>query len=239
MKKKLLVLDLVLALLAAALAREVRTRWLEARKREQVVFSRRVAPLPPPPFRPLPAVEPLSAAGYAEIVNKNLFSVDRNPTVIIEVAPPKPMPALPVFYGLMNLGDGPLAIMSAKEREDPHEVRFGEKVGEYTLVRATGEEVELEWEGKTVKKRVAEIAVKEPEAAPASRAAAAPAPAAPQPKPEVVKAATPGPGTVDMGGGFRSCAPGDTSPAGTIVGGMRKRVSRMPMGESCLWEPVK
>jgi len=44
---------------------------------------------------------------------------------------------------------------------------------------------------------------------------------------------------VDMGGGFRGCAAGDNSPAGTILSGYRKVVARNLMGTSCHWEQVK
>jgi mannose-6-phosphate isomerase-like protein (cupin superfamily) len=42
---------------------------------------------------------------------------------------------------------------------------------------------------------------------------------------------------VDLGSGFRACAPGDTSPDGTVVDGHTKMVSRSFLGPSCLWKP--
>jgi hypothetical protein len=58
---------------------------------------------------------------------------------------------------------------------------------------------------------------------------------------DVVDAATKpkdgGPG-LDVGGQERPCAPDDSSPAGTIVGGYRKVVSQSPFSKICRWVPV-
>lgn len=43
----------------------------------------------------------------------------------------------------------------------------------------------------------------------------------------------------EMGGGFRACAPGDTSPAGTTLNGYRKVQGQTLMGSSCHWEQIK
>jgi hypothetical protein len=93
----------------------LRREWTEARAREQAVLLKRIRPVPPPPCPPLPATEPVKAADYNDIAQKMLFSKDRNPVVVVEPPPaPKvvPMPALPLFHGVVNLGDGPMAIMS-------------------------------------------------------------------------------------------------------------------------------
>ena len=238
MTKKLLLLDLVLAALVAVLATGVRDKWLDARKREQVRLGVRLKQLPPPPYSPLPVAQPLTAAAYAEIVEKHLFSADRNPTVIVDVTPPPPMPELPTFYGVMNLGDGTLAIMSAKPGQSPREVRLGEKVGEFTLLAANRDEVVLEWDGKKITKKPSELVPKTsgPNAAAEAPAAAdnsRSAPAAPKPV-----AAQSGPGA-DIGAGYRACGLGDTTPAGTVQDGMKKVVVITPFGPSCHWEAAK
>jgi hypothetical protein len=238
--KKLLLLDLLLAAALVWLALEVRDRWLEARKREQVVLGRHLKPLPPPPYAPLAATPPLTATAYAGVVEKNLFTPDRNPTVIVEVEAPKPMPDLPVFYGMMNLGDGPLVIMSAKANQSPREIHFGERVGEFTLLAASREEIVLEWDGKKITKRISELAPKAPAPAPAANAsapaAAQPPPPAAAPKSGAQVEAAPG---AELGAGFRACQLGDTSPAGTVRDGMKKVVLSTPMGPSCRWEAAK
>jgi hypothetical protein len=247
LKKKLLLLDLVLAALAVVLALRLRDQWLEARKREQVVLGQRVRQLPAPPYSRLPAVQPVSAATYADIAQKNLFSLDRNPTVIVAVAPPKPMPELPVFFGAMNLGDGPVAMMSVKSGETQQPIRYGEKIGEFVLVAVNREEIILEWDGKKITKKPSELRPKIAASNPPAGAAAAAQPGAAassgaqatslnvSSKP--VEAA---PGQ-DTGGGFRACLAGDNSPAGTVRDGMRKVMTPTPFGSRvmCRWEPVK
>jgi hypothetical protein len=235
LKKKLHLIELLLVVANVLVIVRVRDKRLDARKREQVVLGYRLKPLPPPPYTALPVVQPLSAAGYALIVQKDLLSPDRNPTVVLEVAAPKPMPALPSFYGLMNLpGDSPMAIMTAKSGDPQRGVHFGDKVGEFTLVAANREEVVLEWEGQQVKKRPSDLTPKESVLnTPSADSARPQSSAAPQP----VKF-EPGPGTKDIGKGWRSCQPGDTSPNGTVRDGMRKVLRAMPIGTACHWEPA-
>ncbi len=237
MKKKLLLLNLVLLALVAVLGERVRQRWLEARKREAAVLGRPVKQLPPPPYSALPPVKPVAAAEYVEVAQQMLFSADRNPTVIVEVAPPPPMPKLPVYYGLINLGNGPFAIMSAKPGEEHKEVRFGESIGEFKLVSIGRGQIVLEWRGEKVTRKIEELIERAP-----TEASAPPPPApAPQPKP-VANLVAPekktGPG-IDVGAGHRACQPGDTSPAGTIMDGYRKVERDSPFGKMCQWELVK
>jgi hypothetical protein len=164
-----------------------------------------------------------------------LFSADRNPTVTVEVAPPPPMPKLPTFYGLINLGAGPFAIMSAKPGDEHKHVRFGEDIGEFKLVSVAGEQIVLEWRGEKVVKKVAELVDRTEQES--TREAPAPAP-----KPAVANTVAPtkksGPG-IDVGAGHRACQPGDASPAGTVMDGYRKTERDSPFGKMCQWELVK
>lgn len=244
MKKKLLLLDLVLAALAVVLGIHLRDKWFEARKREQVVLEQRVKQLPAQPYSRLPIVQPVSAAAYADIAQKNLFSLDRNPTVIIAVAAPKPMPELPVFFGAMNLGDGMVAMMSAKNGETQQPIRYGEKIGEFVLVAVNREEITLEWDGKNVSKKTSELRPKIAASNPSAGAGASAQPAAASSGAQAsslnvssrpVEAA---PGK-DTGGGIRACVAGDNSPAGTVRDGMRKVTVPSPFGTMCRWEPVQ
>ena len=194
--------------------------------------------LPPPPYAPLPAAKPVTAASYAEIVEKNLFSADRNPTIVVEVAPPKPMPELPVFYGVMDLGDGTMAIMSAKSGQSAREIHLGEKVGEFTLLAASRDEVMLEWDGKKITKKTSELVAKASGPNAAAEAPAAADNSRPAPAASKVVAAESGPGA-DIGAGFRACGLGDTTPSGTVKDGMKKVVVITPFGPSCHWEASK
>lgn len=156
MKRKLLFANLVLLGLAAALTVHLRREWLEARTREQSVLQQRIRPVPPPPIGALPAAEPVRAAGYAEIAQKTLFSKDRNPDVIVEVPappPPKPMPPLPVFHGLLNLGDGATAILSERPGAEHRDFRPGDLVGEFKLVAVNNEEIVSSGRAKRLPRR--------------------------------------------------------------------------------------
>ena len=240
MKRKLLIANVLLLGLAAGVAVHLRRDWLEARSREQAVLAQRIRPVPPPPIGALPAAEPVRAAGYAEIAQKTLFSKDRNPDVIVEVPappPPKPMPPLPVFHGLLNLGDGATAILSEKPGAQHRDFRPGEQVGEFKLVAVNNEEIVLEWEGKTITKKVDDMIDRTPP--PPAPAASAPATAARSVSVAPSSPAQAAPGE-DLGGrGINACQKGDTSPAGTVAGGMRKVIKNNPFGASCYWEPVK
>jgi hypothetical protein len=235
MRKRLLLLDLVLLTLVLVLGGRLRQIWLEARKRESVVIGQPLKQLPPPPHAPLPPVAPLTAASYSDVAQKMLFSPDRNPTVVIEVAKRKPMPSLPAFFGLIDLGHGPTAIMAEGPGAKHEEVRYGEKIGEFKLVRIKGGQVELEWDGELIVKKIEDLTE---HAAPAGAAAATQA-SAPPPPPVAPKSLSPqqlaSPG-IELSPGRKACQPGDATPAGAVVDGFRKVVKPFPFGgESCEW----
>jgi hypothetical protein len=235
LRQKLHLLELLLVALNVFVFVRVREKWLDARKREGVVLGVRLKQLPPPPYAPLPVVQPVSAANYAGIAQKDLFSPDRNPTVVVEVAAPKPMPALPLFYGLMNLpGESPMAIMTAKIGESQRGIHFGDKVGEFTLVAANPNEVVLEWEGQRIKKKPSELVPKDSAPNASASDSARPQAAAPQ----QAKVET-GPGVHELGKGWKSCQPGDSSPNGTVRDGMKKVLRALPVGTTCHWEPAQ
>jgi hypothetical protein len=250
LKRKLLVLDLVLLAAIGAEAWHLREAWTSARAREQALLHRPVKPLAASPLPPEKPIEPATASSYAAIAEKMLFSKDRNPTVMVEVAPappPKPMPPLPVLYGVMNLSDGTTAIMSEKAGARHHGVQPGDKVGDFTLLAIDGEEITLEWDGKPVTKKVEDMIDRSAPPAPAdsssasrntsgaSTASGAPTASVTAAPPKPAGEAAPG---ADVGRGMRACQPGDTSPPGTVSGTYHKVVTASPFGESCRWEPL-
>ena len=184
---------------------------------------------------PLASAAPVKAAGYIDIAQKMLFSKDRNPTVVVEPPPPpkpKPMPPLPVFHGLVDIGDGLTAIMSEKPGAQHRDYRPGEQVGEFKLVALDSEEIVLEWDGNTITRKVDEMIDRTVGTPPTPSKAPA---AAPPPQPAVHADAKPG---ADIGGrGLKGCTTGDTSPAGTVADGFRKVIKESPFGKSCFWEP--
>ncbi len=236
MTRKIVVLNLALLGLIALAGWQLRREWLAAQAREAAVLQKKVKPVPPPPAGPSQAAAPLTAAGYNDIAQKNLFSKDRNPVVVVEAAPPpppKPMPPLPVFHGVMNLGDGPIAIMSESPKTPHREYRPGQPIGPFTLVSVNSREVVLDWEGKQVAKAVEELTPP-----PEERQEVASRTEAPPPQQAQAPKVQSGPG-VDIGKGVRACVPNDSTPAGAVVDGMRKVVSDSPFGPVCRWEAVR
>lgn len=237
MNRKLLLLNVVLLAAAVVIGMRARDRWVAAQKRDEAMLRQAAKPLPTVPFSPPPKSDPVQPVTYADIAQKTLFSKDRNPEVVVEKPappPPKPMPALPVVFGVMNI-DGPSAIMAEKENGSPREYRPGQEIGAFKLVAVNNQAIVFEWEGKAVERKIEEL-VRRPDSAQAdtARAPSAAAPA-PPPKPAAPARAEPG---VDVGGGIRACLPGDTSPAGTVSGGLRKVVTSSPFGNVCRWEPA-
>jgi hypothetical protein len=238
MKRKLMLANVALLALTVAGAVHLRREWVEARAGEQAVLRKRIAPAAPPPMAPLPVAETVRAASYNDIAQKDLFSKDRNPVVVVEPPPPPkpvPMPALPLFHGLLDLGDGPMAIMSEGPKGPHRDYQPGDKVGAFKLVAVDNQEIVLEWEGQTIRKNVDEM-LDRSTAAPPTPGSAAPAPA-PLPPPGVTHAAA-APGG-ELPGGIKACQPGDTSPAGTVADGMRKTIKSTPFGARCFWEADK
>ncbi len=237
----MLLVNLVLLLLAAAGVWRLHSAWQVEQAREQAMAQRKTRPLPPPPHTPLSKPADLRPADYLDIAQKNLFSRDRNPIVVVETKapPPKVMPPLPIFRGVMNLGDGPMAILSEKKGALDRDFRPGDRIGEFTLVAVNSSEVVLEWDGKQIRKPVEEL---EDHTAPHSEPPPAPAAAPraparpPQPASQLPARAEPG---VDIGRGLHACVPGDTSPAGTTSNGLRKVVEPGVFGQQCWWEPAK
>jgi len=239
LRRKLLVLNLVLVALIALAALRVRQQYLAGQARERAVLGRSLPPAAAPPLSKSEPVQPLAAASYIEIAQKMLFSKDRNPTVIVEAAPPapKPMPPLPSLHGVMSFPDGPVAMLSEKSGARHRGVRVGQSIGPFKLLAISEQEISFEWDGQTVVRETREL-IQKAEAPPETssrtpRPAAAPAAAASN-----APRGQPAPG-VSIGGGVRACQPGDSSPPGTVVDGMRKVVTQSPFGPVCRWEAVQ
>ena len=245
MKRKLLLLNVVLGVVAVYGAWQLRRTWKAERARETATLNQKVPPAVPPPYASPPRSAPVVPGGYSQIVQKTLFDRSRNPEVPVELPPPeppkpqKPMPRLPQYHGQMNFGDGIIVVMS-EDTNMPHQaVRIGEKIGQFTLASVNTEEITLEWEGQTVKKKLEELRDRQAEqqqaVANAPVAVAAARTETPAPKAE----AAPLPPGVDTGGGYRACQPNDSNPAGAVVDGYRKVVIPNPFGQMCRWEPAR
>ena len=245
MKQRLWLLNLTLLGLVIYAGMAFRDRWEQFRRREAALLSGSLKPEPTPALTPIPPVQPSTAGTYIEVAQKMMFVRDRNPVVILDPPPPppppKPMPAFPVAYGVIDLGDGPTAILSDKPGAQHRGYRPGDMIGEFKLLAMNNKEILFEWEGQKIHKLIEELqdkraialaAAQAVEAANNAATQAPPPPAANAPPPK------PGPGT-SLGNNTKACIPGDTSPAGTVVDGMRKVLTKTPFGESCRWETAK
>jgi hypothetical protein len=194
----------------------------------------------------------VAAAEYLEVAQKMLFSKDRNPNVILPPppAPPPepPMPPLPAYHGQMAIGD-PVVFLSVGANGAQKSYKTGEKVGDFEVVSFDRDKITLAWNGKTVERKLQELAPKEtaplaqqPQPAPAPQSAAAPsgvvALGGSQNADSSASKKNPLLGN-DSGGGIRSCVANDKTPAGTVVDGYKKVISQGMFGDICRWELVK
>ena len=244
MKRKLWLLNFVLIAAIAAGAWRVRKETEAFKSRERATLAKKPAIPAPSPAQSTPPTPPVAAASYLEIAQKLLWSKDRNSQVIVDPPkppdPPKPLPPLPSVHGVLNLGTGPIVMMSDKQGARQRGVQAGETIGQFKLVSIEGEELVLAFEDRKVKKKLQELMERTQDAPGASGASqSAPTgtvttssalPPAPAGKPE------PGAKLTDT---LSACQAGDTSPAGSVVNGMRKVVNQTPFGVACRWESIK
>jgi len=103
-----------------------------------------------PRITPTPRPEPIRAAKYADVATKNLFSKDRNPTVVMDskIELPKVMPPLPVIFGIIGLPSGNRAIMAERPGAPSRSVHTGDVVGEFIILALDFRKVTFEWDGK-------------------------------------------------------------------------------------------
>lgn len=242
MKHRLLALNLLLAAALLYAGFQFHARRVATQARETATLNRQVAPLAPPALAPLPVPPAVTASAYEEVAQKDLFDQSRNPNVPIDLPPPPPPlkdpPPLPSFHGMMNLGDGPFAIMSKTASGKQEEVHVGGMIGEFKLLDFNLKEITLEWDGRVIHKRAEDLPKGEAPLAdfPGNNGFVSMPGVAPPPLPPPVLREM-GPGK-DNGNPFRPCQVGDSSPSGTIAEGYRKVVRPNPFGNECHWEAV-
>jgi hypothetical protein len=251
MSRKLIALNLCLVAALAAAGWKIRENYVAARARQEAFLARsaKAAQIPAPPA--VEPAKPIQASEYLSVAQQMVFAKDRNPNVIIEVTPPKPVPAFPVAFGVLALGGDMTAILSEKGKQKGF--RPGDQVGEFKLASITTDALVFEWDGQQFKKTLAELKAKEDRPpAPAQAPSGEDVPRTSVQslgggkheitKPELIQEAQKpkdgGPG-IDIGGSVRACVPGENSPPGTIMGGYRKFVNDTPFGKSCRWEPIR
>ncbi len=80
---------------------------------------------------------------YMVIASRNLFSPDRNDQLAQEEAA-KVRPPKPILYGVINLKDAKVAMMTIPGSNDFRSIKEGEKIGEYTLTKILINKVQLQ-----------------------------------------------------------------------------------------------
>jgi hypothetical protein len=253
LKPKFIALNVCLIAAIAAIAWQARVRWDALQAQRQSHLRAVIKPAAPPPLKPVPKPDPAAAAKYLDVATQDLFSKDRNPNVVVEtpkVEPPKPMPPLPVVFGVMGLPSGTKAIMAEKSGASSRTVHTGDTIGAFKIVALDTQNVTFDWDGKGVSRKIEDL-IDRSAAAPTAngqQAAAAAPPAGQaqnnQPAPAPVAAPTSAKDLgVEVGApgqpSSRACAPGDSSPAGAVVDGYRKTITQSPFGAVCRWEQTK
>ena len=159
-----MLLNMLLFAAVIGAAFQLRSLINEAAKRHAIVLDK--YPLPSAPARPvpLPLVGVVAPEMYGETIQRLVLARDRNP--IPEPPPPppppviekeKPMPSLPLAYGVFSLGDVPLVMLSAQRGATQKGFRAGDQVGEFKLLGFNNTHIQFEWEGKVVTKLMEEI----------------------------------------------------------------------------------
>lgn len=244
MKPRLVALNVLLAAGVLAIGWQARVRWNDAQAARKANLNVPVRRVTPPPVTPVPKPEAPPATKYEDVAKKNLFSSDRNADIIIDppkIEAPKPMPHLPVVYGVMTLPSGTKASMAEKPGEPSRMVKANDTIGEFKIVALDAQNVTFEWNGKQLPHKIEDLIDRSnPQTSSSAQTAAAPSgpavppPAAPQPKPVNAN-----PTSADLGKELtptaRACQPGDTSPAGAVVDGYKKTVQQTIFGAVCRW----
>lgn len=236
----MIALNLALLACVAGIALKGKENWDASRAKRNATLHVAVKPAAVPPIVAVPKPEAASAIKYGDVAQKNLFSKDRNPQVVIEAPPPpekpKPMPKLPVVYGVMGLPSGVKAVMAEQSGSGTSVVKVGDTVGEFKVMALNTKQVTFDWNGKAVTKGIDELLDRSGPPTPGQPGVAVsapqPTPAAPQSKPDPLKGVEIGDG---VGPSVKACKAGDSSPPGSIVDGYKKVVEATPFGPACRW----
>ena len=247
MSRKLLLINVLLLGLVILGVAELVRQTQDAQRRYALI--RDLAPAKEAPAYPAPASPPrVRQRDYLPVVDRLLFSQDRNPIVEVEVPPEviEERPDFPLLVGLMDLGDGPIAMMAATARGTPRPVSIGEKVGDFTFVAAQGETLTLEWKGQQFEATEAELTGadgaepgREPRVQTRAPVRRPPAKSSTRLGPDRSKSVSTkhyiGP-PLSGQSGSRSADPADGVADGTESDGFVRRVRQMPFGVQHWWE---
>jgi hypothetical protein len=202
-----------------------------------------------PPAFPAPAdPSPTRPADFMPVVDRLLFSADRNAEVVVETAEVEVdrRPALPQLAGLVDFGGGPTALMTADAAKPPVWLAIGDKVGDFVFEGLEGEDIKLKWKEESFTATREQLSrALEPARRPAGGRSANVGRTRPPQGPRAAAAAKPadlagvgkdnriGP---EIGPGRYAVVRGDDSPEGTEHNGLVKKVRKTPFGSSAWWE---
>ncbi len=239
-KSKLVALNAGLAAGLALVVWQGATVWKDAKAQRKATVNVPVRKITPPPMTPAKKPDAVQSAAYADVASKNLFSKDRNPTVVVDppkVEPPKVMPPLPVVYGVLGLPSGVKAIMAEYAGKPSKPVQTGDTIGEFKVIALDLHKIKFEWDGREVERNLDELAAPRG-SAPANVGVQSSGPAvsrpAEAPKPPDSSALGAESGTPDAP--TRRCVSGDNSALGSVVDGYKKTGVETPFGVmGCKW----
>jgi hypothetical protein len=242
MNRKLIALNVVLALTAIYAGVLFHGRWEAAKARQKALRTAKTRPATVDPMAPLPKEPPVLATGYAAVADKNLFHPSRDSRIPVELPPPPPppppMPALPKYHGTMNIGDGPMALLTMNANTPANAIKPGDMIGPFKLVEVNTVDITFEWNGQVVRRTLDDLTDRAIQSAPAAASSdGRSVSSVPQAVAAAVVKAPLGPGEVTSQG-FRLCQPNDSMAIGTVQNGFRKVEYGTPFGPACRWDPV-
>lgn len=242
MKRRLILVNLSLLGLVAALALQLRSQWKSYQLTHHSALLNAKAERSNQPGKT--AMKPLEVLNYSAIVDNHLFTPDRNNIIPPDVTVPAKTLPKPVLTGVIGLGEEEFALMISadpKEGRDSKRLKVGESISGYTLVKIFDQKVLMGVDGQEVEIRISEptqLVAREinppappvtpsnsarvstvgsaagSEASSASAASGRPAPNGALPRPQDV-------------------------PDGTVIGNKKKVVNHSPFGDMVVWVDVK
>jgi hypothetical protein len=230
MRKPIVLLNLLLLAAVLGMAAGIRAAWQRNHMRYVVLAAS--SRLAGGSGFGAGAQAPPALLDYSELVNRNLFSSDRNNVQPVVKKEKKQAPPVPVVVGTMNLGSGMVALMA-----DPRQaangsfkrIKTGDEIGMYKVIEIAEHKVVVEFDGEKTTLDVYESAASVAGNAPAAYSARAPA----SQVQTAVAAAAVGPSEtgapVTQAGGSPSAAP--TAAEGVTIEGNQRVTRRMtPFG---------
>ncbi len=106
------------------------------------------------------AAKPIPVTSYVAIVDNNLFALDRNNAIPVDPQPSVVNKPKPILTGILGFGGRDLALMlpaDAKDSRDYRQLKIGDTIDGYTLVKFLDQKVTMSVGGKEL-----EIPLSEP-----------------------------------------------------------------------------